>query len=154
MAKIHKKVGESEFCILIDEALDVANKEHVAIILHFVYCKGLIRERFFKLISVPHTCSLTLKNEISKVLAQYNIKEENLRGEGYDGGSNMRGKFNGLQALFWKGIHKRIMFITLLTAYNLLWMWLHKEFLLCVNSSLSWQQLLTLLIPPRKGIQY
>ena len=34
------------------------------------------------------------------MLNQYNLLVENLRGQGYDGASNMRGEWNGLQALF------------------------------------------------------
>ncbi|GFY98405.1 General transcription factor 2-related zinc finger protein [Actinidia rufa] len=46
------------------------------------------------------TTALTLKKEISDVLARYNLNIENMRGQGYDGASNMRGAWNGLQALF------------------------------------------------------
>ncbi|XP_024178191.1 uncharacterized protein LOC112184143 [Rosa chinensis] len=72
----------------------------MAIILRFVDCDGFIRERFFKVLSVADTCSQTLKDEISKVLTQYDLQVENMRGQGYDGASNMRGEYNGLQALF------------------------------------------------------
>ena len=34
------------------------------------------------------------------MLAQYNLLVENLRGQGYDGASNMAGEWNGLQSLF------------------------------------------------------
>ncbi|CAM8954214.1 unnamed protein product [Rhodiola kirilowii] len=74
----------------------------MAIILRFVDSKGLIRERFFKVINVVDTCSLTLKDQICRVLAEYDLKVEDIRGQGYDGASNMRGQFNGLQALFLK----------------------------------------------------
>ncbi|CAM8993766.1 unnamed protein product [Rhodiola kirilowii] len=74
----------------------------MAIILRFVDCKGLVKERFFKLVSVVDTRSQTLKDEISRILAQYDLNEENMRGQGYDGASNMSGQFNGLQALFLK----------------------------------------------------
>ncbi|KAL9687605.1 hypothetical protein QQ045_032010 [Rhodiola kirilowii] len=99
-AKIREEVGDSKFCILVDEALDVANKEQMAIILCFVDSKGLIRECFFEVINVVDTCFLTLKDHISRVLAEYDLKVEDIRGQGYDGASNMRGQFNGLQALF------------------------------------------------------
>ncbi|XP_061993306.1 uncharacterized protein LOC133711158 [Rosa rugosa] len=72
----------------------------MAIILRFVDCDGFIREQFFKVLSVADTCSQTLKDEISKVLTQYDLQVENMRGQGYDGASNMRGEFNGLEALF------------------------------------------------------
>ncbi|ESR41108.1 TTF-type domain-containing protein [Citrus sinensis] len=42
----------------------------------------------------------TLKNEICNVLARYNLLIENLRGQGYDGASNMAEEWNGLQYLF------------------------------------------------------
>ncbi|KAM5586362.1 zinc finger MYM-type protein 1, partial [Rosa sericea] len=98
--KIREEVGDAKFCILVDEAVDVSNREQMAIILRFVDCDGFIRERFFKVLSVADTCSQTLKDEISKVLTQYDLQVENMRGQGYDGASNMRGEFNGLQALF------------------------------------------------------
>eukprot|EP00258_Populus_trichocarpa_P022501 XP_024438520.1 zinc finger MYM-type protein 1 [Populus trichocarpa] len=46
------------------------------------------------------TTSSTLKKEICDVLARYNLHIFNMRGQGYDGASNMRGAWNGLQALF------------------------------------------------------
>ena len=98
--KIREEVGDSKYCILVDEALDTSHKEHMAIILRFVDSEGLIRERFFKIVSVPDTTSQTLKNEISKVLTMYDLQVRNMRGQGYDGTSNMRGIYNGLQALF------------------------------------------------------
>ena len=51
---------------------------------------------------VDDTSALTLKREICIVLSRYNLLIENLRGQGYDGASNMRGEWNGLQALFLK----------------------------------------------------
>ena len=96
---IREEVGDAKFCILVDEAVDVSSREQMAIILRFVDCDGFIRERFFKVTSVSNTCSQTLKNEIFKVLSQYDLQVENIRGQGYDGASNMRGEFHGLQAL-------------------------------------------------------
>nr|XP_011457545.1 PREDICTED: uncharacterized protein LOC101293653 [Fragaria vesca subsp. vesca] len=88
--KIRDEVGNSKYCILVDEAVDSSSQEQMAIILRFVDSQGLIRERFFKIVSVPNTTSQTLKNEISKVLTMYNLQVRNMRGQGYDGASNMR----------------------------------------------------------------
>ncbi|KAL5802911.1 hypothetical protein ACOSQ4_031216 [Xanthoceras sorbifolium] len=101
-AKIREEVGDAKFCILVDEAVDESNREQMAIILRYVDLKGFVRERFFQVISVHDTNSSTLKKEICNVLARYNLSVENLRGQGYDGASNMRGEWNGLQALFLK----------------------------------------------------
>ncbi|XP_057740469.1 uncharacterized protein LOC130957635 [Arachis stenosperma] len=63
---------------------------------------GCVQERCFDLIYVSNTCSLTLKTKISSVLSRHNLDVQNLRGQGYDGASNIRGEWNGLQALFLK----------------------------------------------------
>ncbi|CAL9011090.1 unnamed protein product [Prunus brigantina] len=97
---ICRELGMNKFCILVDESLDESGKEQMAIILRFVDGQGFIRERFFDIVSVADTNALTLKNEICKVLGNNGILVENMRGQGYDGASNMRGSWNGLQALF------------------------------------------------------
>ncbi|XP_073057195.1 uncharacterized protein [Primulina eburnea] len=88
--------------IAVDEAIDESNKEQIAIILRYVDQDGFIRERFFEVVHVENTSALTLKKEICNVFNQYNFLIENLRGQGYDGASNMRGEWNELQALFLK----------------------------------------------------
>ena len=45
---------------------------------------------------------MTLKKEICVVHSRYNLHIENIRGQGYEGASNMYGEWNGLQALFLK----------------------------------------------------
>ncbi|KAK4564437.1 hypothetical protein RGQ29_006478 [Quercus rubra] len=99
---IREEIGDAKFCILVDEARDESKREQMAIILRFVDKEGFIKERFFHVVHVRDTTALTLKNEICAVLSRYNLHIENIRGQGYDGASNMRGEWNGLQALFLK----------------------------------------------------
>ena len=99
---IHEEIGHAKFCILFDEARDESKREQMAIILRFVDKEGFIRERFFHVVHVRDTTALTLKNEICAILSHYNLHVENIRGQGCDGASNMRGEWNGLQALFFK----------------------------------------------------
>ncbi|XP_016164191.1 zinc finger MYM-type protein 1-like [Arachis ipaensis] len=101
-AIIREEIGDSKFCIIIDEARDESKREQMSVVLRFVDKHGCVQERFFDLIHVSDTCSLTLKTEISSVLSRHNLDVQNLRGQGYDGASNMRGEWNGLQALFLK----------------------------------------------------
>ncbi|XP_057740190.1 uncharacterized protein LOC130957341 [Arachis stenosperma] len=101
-ATIREEIGDSKFCIIIDEARDESKQEQMSVVLRFVDKHGCVQERFFDLIHVSDTCSLTLKTEISSVLSRHNLDVQNLRGQGYDGASNMRGEWNGLQALFLK----------------------------------------------------
>ncbi|KAI5318135.1 hypothetical protein L3X38_037843 [Prunus dulcis] len=44
--KIRDKVGESTYCILVDEAKDASNREQMAIVLRFVDKDGFVRERY------------------------------------------------------------------------------------------------------------
>ncbi|XP_073051217.1 uncharacterized protein [Primulina eburnea] len=90
--KIREEIGETKFCILVDEAIDESNKEQMAINLRYVDRDGFIRERFFEVFHIKNTSALTLKKEICNVFNQYHLLIENLRGQGYDGASNMRGE--------------------------------------------------------------
>ena len=47
--KIHEKVRNAKFCILVDEAVDESHKEQIDIIFRFVDCGGVVRERFFEI---------------------------------------------------------------------------------------------------------
>ncbi|KAK9676664.1 hypothetical protein RND81_11G092200 [Saponaria officinalis] len=67
---------------------------------YFFDKNGSIQERLFDLIHVSETSALTLKSAITNCLSAHNLKIENIRGQGYDGASNMRGEWSGLQALF------------------------------------------------------
>ncbi|XP_073138887.1 uncharacterized protein [Henckelia pumila] len=98
--KIQSETGDASFCILVDEAHDESKREQMALILRFVNNSGILTERFFAIKSVSDITSLTLKNDVSNILVHYNLQAQNMRGQGYDGASNMRGAWNGLQALF------------------------------------------------------
>ncbi|XP_073023974.1 uncharacterized protein [Primulina eburnea] len=98
--KIREEVGSAKFCLLIDEAKDISDKEQMAIVLRFVDREGFIMERFFDIVHVSDTTAVTLKKEICNVLGRHNLHIKDIRGQGYDGASNMRGSWNGLQARF------------------------------------------------------
>ncbi|XP_027109392.1 uncharacterized protein [Coffea arabica] len=97
---IREEISDSKFSILVDEAQDRSKREQMAIVLRFVDKQGYIRERFFDIVHAHETNSLTLKKEICDVLSRHNLSVQNIRGQGYDGASNMHGEWNGLQALF------------------------------------------------------
>ena len=54
-------------------------------------------ERFLALQHVIDTTSESLKVSLLALLDKYNLSISKIRGQGYDGASNMRGEFNGLQ---------------------------------------------------------
>jgi hypothetical protein len=97
---IREEIGDSKFCIIIDETWDESKKEQIAIVLRFVNKDGFIQERFFDIVYVKDTSASSIKNEISAVLSQHRLDIQNIRGQGYDSSSNMHGEWKGLQALF------------------------------------------------------
>jgi hypothetical protein len=73
-------------------------KEQMAVLLRYVNNKGKVIEWFLALKHVRDTTSDALKQVLLSVLHnKYNLSITRLRGQGYDGASNMRGEFNGLQ---------------------------------------------------------
>jgi hypothetical protein len=56
-------------------------------------------ERFIAIEHVPDTRAASLKAALDGMFATHGLSMSNLRGQGYDGASNMRGEFRGLQRL-------------------------------------------------------
>ncbi|XP_076912630.1 uncharacterized protein LOC143571001 [Bidens hawaiensis] len=96
---IRSEVGDSYFCVMVDESRDESKEEQMAVVLRFVDVEGIIRERFLDLVHVTDTFSLTLRSNLWRQLLRYEFDVSKIRGQGYDGASNMRGEWNGLKAL-------------------------------------------------------
>ena len=88
---IWEEIGDAKFCIMVDEARDESMKEQMVVVFRYVDVEGFVKERFFALIHVANTAALTLKNGIYSLLSQHCLDIQNVRGQGYDGASNMRG---------------------------------------------------------------
>ncbi|KAM5569923.1 hypothetical protein ABKV19_017105 [Rosa sericea] len=73
----------------------------MAIVLRYVN-KGQVIERFVGVKHVTDTTSASLKAAIDQFFSENGLSISSLRGQGYDGASNMRGEFNGLKALILK----------------------------------------------------
>jgi len=56
-------------------------------------------ERFLGLQHVQSCTAIALKEALVSMLSSHNLSISMLRGQGYDGASNMRGEFNGVQKL-------------------------------------------------------
>ncbi|CAJ2643438.1 unnamed protein product [Trifolium pratense] len=97
MKVIMGELGDRQFSVLIDESRDISVKEQMAVMFRFVNDKGEVVERFLALQKVESTTSEALKNALYSILDRHTLSISRIRGQGYDGASNMRGEFNGLQ---------------------------------------------------------
>ncbi|XP_012839668.1 PREDICTED: zinc finger MYM-type protein 1-like [Erythranthe guttata] len=70
-------IGDSTFFLMVEEARDISMKEQMALVVS----------------------AMTLKATIDDFLPRYGLSISKLRGQGYDGASNMKGQFNGLKTL-------------------------------------------------------
>ncbi|KAL0556550.1 hypothetical protein IC582_005064 [Cucumis melo] len=95
---IIQDIGDKLFSILIDESKDISSKEQMSIVLRYVD-KGCVIKRFVGIVHVTDTSSLSLKEAIDGFFSIHGLSMTSLRGQGYDGASNMRGEFNGLKTL-------------------------------------------------------
>ncbi|XP_057791342.1 uncharacterized protein LOC131008485 [Salvia miltiorrhiza] len=78
------------FTMLVDEARDVSLKEQMGIVLKYVNDKGCVIERFIGIVHVVDTCSHSLKDALSALFVKHGLSLSKLRGQGYDGASNVR----------------------------------------------------------------
>ncbi|XP_057248367.1 uncharacterized protein LOC104890039 [Beta vulgaris subsp. vulgaris] len=97
---IIEELGDDYFGILADESSDVSQKEQLALVLRYVDRKfGRVMERFLGIIHVGDTTALSLKDAIMTLLMDHSLSPSMIRGQGYDGASNMKGEINGLKTL-------------------------------------------------------
>ncbi|CAN1824203.1 Zinc finger MYM-type protein 1 [Linum perenne] len=83
---ITKDIGDDFFAILADESRDVSVKEQMGVVLRYVDGKG-------------DTKVMSLKKAIEAMLVKHGLSISKVRGQGYDGASNMKGELNGLKTL-------------------------------------------------------
>ncbi|CAN0875632.1 Zinc finger MYM-type protein 1 [Linum grandiflorum] len=96
---ITKDIGNDFFAILADESRDVSVKEQMGLVLRYVNGKGCVIERFLGISHVRDTKAISLKNAIESMLMKHGLSISRVRGQGYDGASNMKGEIHGLKTL-------------------------------------------------------
>ncbi|XP_060178044.1 uncharacterized protein LOC132607978 [Lycium barbarum] len=87
------------FEILVDESKDISHKEQMEIVLRYVNKEGEVVERFIGIIHISDTSARSLKEAIYSFLSDHSLSPSQIRGQGYDGASNMQGELNGLKTL-------------------------------------------------------
>ncbi|KAL8123136.1 hypothetical protein AgCh_011214 [Apium graveolens] len=84
-----EELNNGFFAILADESADISDKEQMALCLRYVNKKGEVCERFIGVVHLPNTTSLTLLEAIESLLMEYSLTFSQVRGQGYDGASNI-----------------------------------------------------------------
>ncbi|KAL5567879.1 hypothetical protein UlMin_024454 [Ulmus minor] len=85
-----------------DKSRDVSIKEQTVVMFRYVNKKGYVIESFIGIEYVANTTAVSLKTTIDKLFSKHGLSISRLRGQGYDGASNMSGEFNGLKTIIMK----------------------------------------------------
>ena len=95
-----KKVTRAGYySVLADEVVDSANWEQLSIVLRYVDPdEQEIREDFIAFIECEGITGSIIADNIVQSLTSWGLEIGKIRGQGYDGASNMSGKFKGVQA--------------------------------------------------------
>nr|XP_004213232.2 zinc finger MYM-type protein 1-like [Hydra vulgaris] len=101
------------YSIIVDCTPDISSKEQLSLTIRIVDLsldiRVEIKEYFLGFFSVSDSTGLGLTEVLIELLTKHGLEISNCRGQGYDNGSNMKGKINGVQ--------KRILNFNPLTLY-------------------------------------
>ena len=86
------------YSVMADEVTDVSNNEQVSISARYVNSQLEAKEVFLDIVDTERITGQALSELIITRLKKWGLQLENLRGQAYDGASNMAGKKNGCQA--------------------------------------------------------
>ncbi|KAL4127017.1 hypothetical protein QTP88_011215 [Uroleucon formosanum] len=103
LEKIVKEVNSAKcFSVLADETTDISVKEQLALCVRYVVGSDenvFVCERFLKYIEIYSLTGKDIASTIVNGLNSCGIDCSNMYGQGYDGASNMSGRFKGTQKI-------------------------------------------------------
>lgn len=104
-SKILEMIKEAKYySIILDCTPDVSHTEQMTLIVRFVLIdlknkesNVKIHEHFLGFIPVESSTGMSLSDILIQRLRDLDIPIQNMRGQGYDNGANMKGKHSGVQ---------------------------------------------------------
>ena len=95
---IVQEIKTAKFYSILADEVTSHNTEHLALCTRFVDAKGDIREEFMTFLSLERLTGRYIVEKIIEFLKDNDLNVENIRGQGYDGASNMSSERVGVQA--------------------------------------------------------
>jgi len=96
---IASKIQEAKlYSLIVDETSDCSVREQVSLSVRIVTQSLEVEEYFLGLYETSSTSGATLTTIVLDCLQRFGLRIEDLRGQCYDGASNMSGQFKGVQA--------------------------------------------------------
>lgn len=95
--KIKNELCNQKFSLQVDSTQDVSVSDQAAIYIRYIY-NGEITERLFAVLKIIDSSGEGYYEMLKNLFLKHNINFKNVIGESFDGASNMRGAFSGLQS--------------------------------------------------------
>lgn len=109
LREILKEVQNAAFfAIIIDETSDASRKEQLSFVVRVVSDNLIPEEYFLGFYELRETSANFLFNIVKDIFARFQLDIQKLRGQCFDGASNMSGCKNGLQAKILEQEHRAI----------------------------------------------
>ena len=97
--EIIAEVKKSQYyTVIVDEVTDISNKEQLSIYLRYVYY-GTVKEVFIAFVSVERITGKNIAAAILNWIQTVGLSPSDMRGQCYDGASNMSGARSGCSAV-------------------------------------------------------
>ena len=90
---------------MVDDTIDISNKEQMSLCIRYVKDDFTVVETFLGFIETPSTTGKSLYKRLCNSLCTLGLSLDQCRGKGYDGAANMIGCLKGLASMVSADFH-------------------------------------------------